>query len=235
MPNIYDINFELQAKNLEVPTRRLPKFLAFMGSLMRPNQWLRDLFFIDYVGGVKYTAYSNVTTYTYGDRITYVNRSNYEYIAATGSGNLPTDTTYWIKVQDVYLGLTERSKYSSMKIILERVLNTYFNITPVTAPLIYIQTNLTLANSFIVFPFNTATTAYVYKGFNNQTSFVFNFSYTSSPFCFTIKVPLALANALTTEAPDTVPNISASRASIIQNLVDKYNTASVGYNIETIP
>ncbi len=230
---LYDIDFNLQSENLEVPIRRLSKFKAFMQSLMKPLQWLRDLFFVDYVGGVKYSDYSNVTTYSYGDRITYVDRSNYEYIGATGSGNLPTDTTYWIKVQDIYLGLTERSKYSSMKIILERVLNTYFNITPTTAPLIYIQTNLTLANNFIVYPFNTATTAYVYKGFSNQTSFVFTFSYTSSPYCFTIKVPIALANALTTETLDSVPNISASRASIIQNLVDKYNTASVGYNIET--
>ena len=230
----YDIDFNLQANNLEVPIRRLDKFKAFMKSLVKPLQWLRDLFFTDYVGGVKYSAYSNVTTYSYGDRITYVDRSNYEYINATAtSGNLPTDTSYWIKIQDVYLGLTERSKYSSAKIILERVLNTYFNTTPTTAPLIYIQTNMVLANNFIVYPIASSSTSYVFSGFTNQKYYVFDFSYSNNPYCFTIFIPIALANALTSETPDVVPNISDNRASIIMNLVDKYNTASVGYNIET--
>jgi hypothetical protein len=232
--DIYDIDFNLQADNLNPPSKRLPKITAFLKALMKPLQWLRDSFFDDYVQGQQYSAWSSGTTYSFGDRVTYTDRGNYEYINETASsGNLPTDEDYWYKIQDVYLGLNERSKYNAQKIMLERVLNTYFNTSPTATPDIYIDNNDTFAQNFVTHPLGSGNTVNVYSGPSYQDSFVFSLSYVAQTNCFTVNVPIALSNALTSEAPDSVPNISDNRESIIKALIDKYNTASVGYNIVT--
>ena len=232
MPDIYDIDFNLQSDQLNNPPRRMPKIKAFLHSLMYPLQWIRDLFFNDYVNGMQYPAYSKIILYNIGNRITYGNRSNYECIQPALNIS-PLNTDYWIKIQDVYLGMYERSHYNAQKIMLERVLNTYFNTTPTTAPLIYITNWPSLASPWTAFPSGSGNTTNVYKGSANQTKYVFPAAYAATANCFTIYCPLALANALTGETPNVVPNISTNRANIIRSLVDKYNTASVGYNIVT--
>ncbi len=232
MPSIYDIDFILQADNINPPPKRLPKITAFIHSLMVPMQWLRDLFFIDYVGGVKYPPYSKIVLYNVGNRITYGNRSNYECIVQS-LNNSPLDTNYWIKVQDIYLGMAARSTYNSQKIILENVLNTYFNTTPTTVPLIYITNNAVKARSFIVFPAGIPTATVLPAGVK-QKQFVYPAGFSIGvQYNYTIYCPIALANLLTNETPDSAPAISANRAAIIRALVDQYNTTSLKYNIIT--
>jgi hypothetical protein len=50
---------------------------------------------------------------------------------------------------------------------------------------------------------------------------------------FTINVPIAVANALTTETANTVPNISQNRENIIRQIADLYNYAGITYDVIT--
>jgi hypothetical protein len=50
---------------------------------------------------------------------------------------------------------------------------------------------------------------------------------------FDIYVPIATANALTDEPPDTAPNISQNRENIIRQIADLYTYAGINYNIIT--
>lgn len=223
MPSIYDIDFNLQADNLNPPPKRVARITALLHSLMVPLQYLRDLLFIDYIGGVKYPPYSKFTLYNPGNRVT-DNRSNYENIVQSLNKS-PLDTNYWIKIQDVYLGLDQRKTYNSQKIILELVLNTYFNITPTTVPVIYITNNAVLAKNFLVFPAGFPS-AVVFPAGNAQRQYAFPAGYTTSTqYNYTIYIPAALYAAI-----NPTP---ATAEAIVRSLVDKYNTTSLYYNIVT--
>ena len=224
MSTIYDIDFQLMADNLNSPTKRKPKITAFLNCLVFPLQWLRDLFFNDYIGGMKYPAFSKITLYNPGDRVTYGDRANYQNIVQSLNIS-PYNTAYWIKIQDIYLGLDERKHYNAQKIMLERVLNTYFNITPLSSPTIYINNNPITAKSFIVFPAGVPS-AIVYPAGTLQPQYVYPAGYTlATQYNYTIYVPIALFTAI-----DPTPTTAES---IIRALVDKYNTSSLTYNIVT--
>jgi cellulase/cellobiase CelA1 len=65
------------------------------------------------------------------------------------------------------------------------------------------------------------------------TAFIQALDLTTASISFTINVPIAVANALTTETANTVPNISANRENIIRQIADLYNYAGITYDVIT--
>ena len=143
---IYDYNSNTVAEQLIPPTLRGSKFLAWLYVLVKPIQNLHDLIFSDYKTGNVYANYNNLSTYVFGNRVRYTDKSIYECIATTSLGNLPTNTAKWVKVNDLFIGTDERVKYSSQKLLYEKALNTFF----ITSG-IYIQNNfVSVGNVFVI-------------------------------------------------------------------------------------
>jgi len=231
MPNIYDITFQTQTRNLVPPLKRRPRRLAFLDVPGSNLQYRHDLFFTDYAGGSSapdYTGAGNIK----GDRVRYTDNSVYEAIQAvpvsTPPTGLPTDT-YWIKVLNIWIGLRERCQYNSQTIILEYALNKYFrttfNIRP-TLPDIWIE-NLSLNNVPSVYFFNNAETTPQYVFNNSETTpfYIWNISDYFPVNNFTVHVPVAVWTALAAT--------NENRDAIIQFQVDKYKYYPIRNNIET--
>lgn len=223
MASIYDINFNLQATNLLPPDKRKARFKAFLNALTICLQYLRDRFYNKYADGDNSAKWDSGTAYTIGQTVRYVDRSIYECIADTTAGILPTDTDYFIKVQDIYIGLRERLKYNSQKILFEYVLNKWFEVDPLPADQIYISNNSLDLNGFVIGEFED-TSSSIAQTENYQQGYLGN-SYSFGSYAFTIYVPLAVFNALAAT--------NTEREYIIRAQADKYVYSGFLYNVVT--
>jgi len=122
---IYDVNINDTAINLLPPDKRYKNTIAFIQSLLRPLQWLRDLFFGSYYGGSTALPYS-AGTYNYLQQVKYQKKIYASLI--DGNTDLPT-TTNWLLIQDNFIGLQERVLYNGSKLVLEYALNKEFDST----------------------------------------------------------------------------------------------------------
>lgn len=227
--SIYDQDYELIEEQLSPPDKRLPKWLAWLNSLMAPMQWVRDLFFESFVSGSPASLYSGATSYVLGDRVRFTDFSVYECILAT-TGNDPTDTTYWIKIQQVWMGSDERVMYTGQKLSLEYFLNRWFGTTfiqPVYNPPssnsdIYLEENQE-AFGFIQF----TTEDFCSQQFTEEPN-TLDFMYTTYAAYlndFTVNIPLAVYNALGPDDP--------TRTAAVRQQVSKYSIFPAVYNIVT--
>ncbi len=223
MPSIYDNNFNLQSENLSPPDKRKPRILALLRAFVKPLQWLRDLFYTEYADGFTGAKWSNLTVYTEGQRVRYIDRAVYECILTTTAGIVCTDESYWIKIQDLYIGVRERMKYNSNKMLFEYVLNKWFEVDPLPADQIYIQNNVLDLNGFLVGESEPFTSS-VAETEAFQLAYLGN-AYTYDLYAFTIYVPVAVWTALAATADD--------RDNIIRSEADKYVFAGISYNIVT--
>lgn len=121
----YECDFYLQAQRLTPIEKRLPVRLGMLESISEPIQWNRDNFFNSYIEGDSSADYSNVTAYLRYDRVNYQNRI-YEAIE-DNTGVLPTDSDYWVQVASDFRGARERIKYNCQTLMLEWVLNKWFD------------------------------------------------------------------------------------------------------------
>jgi hypothetical protein len=222
--SIYDINFNTQTDNLENPLRRKPKFAAWMHTLMKPLQWLHNLFYIEYVNGSYnlYNKYDSLTAYTVGDRVYGEDRGLYECIQL-GTGNPTTDTNYWVKILDNFIGLEERRKYTSQIITFEYMLNRWFFNNPAD-PQIYIRNNNIISNIFLMAPSDPYSSKMSVNDYFATTYMCVDPSYPST-YNFTIYVPAALFA--------TLGNNLNNRESAIRAYADKFVLAGIRYNIDT--
>lgn len=226
--SIYDIDFDLAADRLNVPNKRKTRMTAFLKVLMKPLNWLHSIFFNDYVNGQTYAGWSSVITYSFGTIRTY-NRANYYCIKGNLNKQPDINPDYWYKLQDVYIGLNERVAYSAQKMIFEYALNQYFNSSPTAMPNIYITNTANLPNDIFVynydFPYNDGGFySYAYS-VSNQTQFSYAYGYSIQEYSFEVFVPTAIFSAL-----DSNPTYAEN---ILRNYIDKYNTTSVKYKINT--
>lgn len=141
--DIYDYDIDIVNSQLTPPVLRQNKLLAWLRVLAVPIENLWHLIFNDYRLGNVYPDYDNSATYNFGDRVQYTDKCVYEagYIDANGdpqsfNGVLPTNTLFWVKVNEIFIGSDERVKYSAQKILFEYALNKFFITTG-----IYIQNN----------------------------------------------------------------------------------------------
>lgn len=218
---IYDVTFSTVWEKLYPPILRQVKTLAWGVVLMKPLQWLRDLFFNDYADGSSATYYDNSTAYIVDDKVYYDDRAVYICIQNT-TGNLPTDTTYWKKILDNHIGVRERVRYNSRKIVFEYALNRWFNVYA-PDPLIYITNNTIYVGAFVMGKTGTYSSVMARNSLF-QTNFLGN-SYTYNNIAFTINVPILVFNALASNNTD--------RENIIRNFADRYVLAGIEYDVQT--
>lgn len=222
MPDLYDITFDNQVKDILPPDKRTVNFVTLLQSAAKPLQYVRDLILGSYKTGATAPAYV-VGVYAKYDQVIY-NNSVYESLV-DGNNVAPTDLTKWRIIQQNFIGVDERILYNGTKLILEYALNKWFDTTFLQPPLvsdIYLTTNPTLLSVFRVgITEDESSSVGAYASSEN----VFN-DYSFAPnIGLTINIPVAVYTALGADA--------ATREAIVRNFVDKYITTGVFYEIDT--
>jgi hypothetical protein len=127
--SIFDLSLPILTERLTPPLKRQPKFLAWLRALTAPLQWVADNT-LDYYAEGDYSADWDVATqYTVYDRIKYTDGSIYEAIAVPPISTIPTNTAYWYKVNESWVGVNERVKYNSQGLLFEFAINKHFGST----------------------------------------------------------------------------------------------------------
>jgi hypothetical protein len=228
------INTDTFAVNFLPPKKRLAIYKAWTKTLVKPLQVLYNTMFGTFQYGNAAAIYSGATAYSVGNQVKYTDKSIYQcWVASTG--NLPTNTNYWFKIQDNFVGIEPRCKYNAQHILFEWALNEWFGTTFVNTPgasAIFIDAGAADLGAFYVGLTETESSFVVFDE-PEATAFVQALNLTTAGVSFTINVPLITANALTTETANTVPNISANRENIIRQIADLYNYAGITYNVIT--
>lgn len=221
--SIYDIDFNTQVDEITPPDKRKPRILSFLYALVYPIQIIRDLFYTEYADGFTGVKWDALSSFNPGDRVRYDDRSVYECIVFSGPGVLPTNTNFWVKIQEDYVGVRERQKYNSRKLLFEFILNKWFEVAIPPAPQIYIQNNNTYGTAFLL----GETGPYSSKMANNS-AYQVNYlgsAYTFNQNNFTIFVPAAVFAAI-----DANPVIAEG---IVRSVADKYVIAGMIYDVQT--
>ena len=265
----YSLNTDLFNQNFTPPTKRKVKTLAWGKMLLSGIQYVRDLFFNDYVDGnvdTKVVNWSAATTYaigrlvyyeptgfiyvsiaistgnlptnaTYftlksfsvGNRIRYANKAVYECILINPLGISPLSTLYWIKIQESFIGLNERTKTNSQILLFEYLLNKYFDTIynyPAGVNDIYIINNDTGENSFVFGIYESESSAIAVSD-TEQETFIAN-SLTIQPYNFSIKFPIAAYDAL---KPLEAGGSTTNKDNIVRFFADNYVCSGIIYNI----
>ena len=230
----YIINTDTFAVNFLPPKKRLPIYKAWVKTLLNPLQVLYNTMFGTYKDGNASADWNVLTAYVVGDQVKYIDKAIYQcWVASTG--NIPTDTAYWFKIQDKFVGIEPRIKYNAQHLLWEWSLNEWFGTTFVNTPGasdIFISAAGANQGAFYV-GISPTESSYVVYDDAEATAYIQALDLSSAGVSFTINVPIAVANALTTETPDTVPNISTNRENIIRQLADLYCYAGITYDVIT--
>jgi hypothetical protein len=228
------INTDTFAVNFLPPKKRLPIYKAWTKTLVKPLQVLYNTMFGTFKDGNAAALYSGATAYAVGNQVKYTDKAVYQcWVASTG--NLPTNTNFWFKIQDNFVGIEPRCKYNAQHILFEWALNEWFGTTFVNTPGasdIYIDAATADLGAFYAGLTETES-SYVVFDEPEAIGYVQALDLTTAGVSYTINVPIAVANALTTETANTVPNISANRENIIRQIADLYNYAGITYNVIT--
>jgi hypothetical protein len=222
--SIYDINFSLLGKNLLPPNKRYPIMEAWMTTLLKPLQYLRDSFLDDYAFGANYPYYKSGVLYQIGTKRLFSDNAVYECTSAHLSGPV-IDLTKWKKVQNFKAGVFERLNYCDKKIVLEAILNKWFDYYEVLGSPIYIDRQNTPPAGFFVSNREDLCSDVTNKS-NKQIYFVTDNDYSlDSSTSFIVYVPLAQFNSLGTTNPE--------REGIVRSVVDRFNSAGFIYEVTT--
>jgi hypothetical protein len=220
MFDIYIIQFSLLWEKLFPPHLRKTLHLVWGAVLVAPLQSLRDLIFNDYANGSYASKYDNATAYVVGDKV-YLNRVLYKCIDAT-TGNAPTNTTYWEVLLDNRIGVRERIKYNSRKVLFEYALNRWFEIG-LSYPQIYITNNNIYGTAFLLGATGEYSSSMANSSYYQQYYLGNTYDYNS--YAFTIYVPIAVFNALASNNTD--------RENIIRGFANRYVISGMNYNVIT--
>jgi hypothetical protein len=228
------INTDSFAVNFLPPKKRLPIYKAWVKTLVKPLQVLYNTMFGTFKDGNTAPLWVTATAYAVGDQVQYEDKSVYECWVAN-TGELPTNTDYWFKIQDKFVGIEPRCKYNAQHLLFEWALNEWFGTTFVNVPGasdIYIDITGANIGAFLV-GYTPTESSYVVYDEPEASGYIQAENLTTVAISFTIHVPLAVANALTNEPLNTVPNISTNRENIIRQIADLYTYAGINYNVIT--
>ena len=231
--SIYQIDADYVANQLTPPKLRKPKQLSWIKVILSPLQKFFDVSFLGYKNGDTSLDYNNVTTYNFGDRVIYTDKSIYEatYVDSDGvaqsfSGVIPTNTAFWTLINTVFIGSDERSKYNAQKLLFEYALNRFFRVAASPADQIYITNNF--IDSGQNFLMNTGSNDSSLMPLNSmyQIDYMGLFpTYQTNTNDYTIFVPIAVFTAL----GDTNDN----RENAVRNFADIYNLAGMRYDVQS--
>ena len=224
--SIYSYDNKIVAEQIAPPTLRQSKFLAWLYVITKPVQSLWDLAFNGYKDGSIFDYDLDNSgipigfVFIKGDVIKY-NKAIYVCIETfTYSGII--NLIKFNKLQDNFLGVEERIKYNSQKILFEYALNTWFN-----APNTIFITNNFLQYQNIFFMGEKSETSSLMP-INSIYSFDYMGNipiYITANYDYTINVPIAIFNALGTT--------TTNKENTIRQFADKYNLAGTTYNVIT--
>jgi hypothetical protein len=219
---IYDIDVDFVSANLIPPQLRKPKMLAWLQTLgveLRIVDLLFNMFRIS--SETSWNAFNGATTYNFNNRVLYTDNSIYMYINTTStSGNLPSDTNYWVLVQSNFIGVDKRIGANAQKIIFEFTLNRWFR-----TPGIYITNTTTFTTPFVMGTSGALSSSMPINS-TFQLQYLGNsYTYTSSLSDYTIFVPVAFFTTLGTS--------TVNRENAIRNFADLYNLAGMTYTVQT--
>lgn len=226
--SLYDVDFDQVSRELYPTHKRKDILLKVAYSLCKP---LNDsnLFFQYFREGAAFSAYSNVTTYTYGQYVQYQRRVYFRTEVTDGytAGITPKNTTYWTLILQSFIGSDERVKFGPSKLIYEYALNRVFETTfrqpSVGTSDIYITNLNTEDDSFYVGELDEDTST-VSQSDQEALFFVGENDPAGGESDYAINVPLAVFNALTSTNPE--------REAIIRSVANKYKL--VGYTFDIV-
>ena len=228
---ITDINFfTFWANNLPV-RRRTARRIARGFVYMRPLQWLRDMFFNEYVNRNQAGFYwGSIYPYFPGDIEVY--RGDYKTYQVKENmtppiGTLPTNTTYWYKVADYPVGFFYRQHATAEKLKLEWLLNKWFSAVYANPPLtsdIYITT-LSPDNEYFLAGYNEQQSSLAVFATGTAANFVGASNPNYDAANFEIHIPIAKYNA--------IASTNLQREKIFRRVVDERIIAGTQYTIIT--
>lgn len=220
---IYDVDFNKVGPRLLPPDKRFIVMKAWLSALLKPLQWVRDLWLGEYQTGSTAQEWLDTSTYAKYDRVIY---TIYVYESLVdGNTAAPTDATAWRIVQQTFIGLNERLSYNTAVLILTAALNKQYKTTfrqPNDQSDIYIIGYPKPPSVFIVGGSESNSSKVARK---TSSEFIVNAYSFSGYVNMSIYVPVATYNAL-----DPIP---ANCDKIIRAYVDKYIAAGITYNIIT--
>lgn len=230
--SIYSYDNKIVAEQIAPPTLRQPKFLAWLYVITKPVQSLWSLIFNGYKNGSTFDydlddPYTSIYIYfiVKGNIIKY-NKGIYlclETFPYTGT----IDLTKFDKLQDNFLGVEERIKYNSQKILFEYAMNKWFSVPNVNIPYpIFITNNFIQAETVFLMGGSSETSSLMPNSSVYSTNYMGNMpTYITNTFDYTINVPLDLFNILGTT--------TTNKENTIRQFADKYNLAGITYNVIT--
>ncbi|KAA2242813.1 hypothetical protein F0L74_09805 [Chitinophaga agrisoli] len=221
--SIYDVNYDQTGPQMLPPDKRYSRMVAWVKTLLKPLQWVRDLWMGSYRTGSTANPWVGSSTYAKYDRILYKQKV-YESLIG-GNTASPTDQTAWMVVQQNFIGVFERVLYTGNKLIFEYAINKYFGAVfrqPPNLSDIYISVNEKPFSVFVVGGIE-GNSSIVYS--NTSSEFVINAYDFNTFFNMTLMVPAVLYAALD-------PN-AANAEKIIRNYANQYIVAGIIYNVQT--
>jgi hypothetical protein len=225
--SIYDVDYEQTSREIFPTHKRKTKLLALANSITKPLVEL-NLFWKFFRDGGSFTAYDALTTYTFGQYVSYQRRVyiRNEVIDGYAAGVYPLNKKYWTNILKSSISANERAKFGPSKIVYEYALNKIFETTFRQPPLlsdIYI-TNLNVTdNAFYVGQLDTAT-AFVSQTDQSALFFVTQNDPVPNEADYAIHIPVSVWTALAAT--------NVERDAIVSSVANKYRL--VGYNFQII-
>lgn len=241
--SIYDYNIAVATRNILPPSKRKKINLALLGVPASVLQYQRDLLFDTYADGFGGDVWTSVPAFTKGNRVRYVDNGVYEALKSVPANTPPTAAnvyptgTYWLKIQDNWIGSRERTYYNGQLIVLELILNKYFNVGNFAFPWkgashanqLYITRAPSISNTmWMGQDSRQSNQSYMARESKNAKSFMPQVAGAANDSRFTIYVPSATYTAIGATIPSGSPDTAEV---LIRALADKYIRANRNYTV----
>ena len=229
-----DIDYSIQTNNLLPVNKRKTVYQTLMLIVTYPLQWLNTLWAEVYIRGMfgLSDVWVSSTTYNQGDRVVGLDNSVYESLNTNLNQDPTTTSGYWFKIEDNFIGVSERINYNAQILTFDYAINKWFGqqgasfAQPPSLSLIYITTNVVTPNVFVVAD-NEALSSetYYFALFNYQ--YVID-SYLFSQTDYTIWVKSTVYANIQAYAA----TIGSNADLLIRAFANNYNLAGTIYDIQ---
>lgn len=221
---LFELDTDYIGEQLMPPKLRKDKHLSWLKVILKPLSNLFNIDFKDYTLGVSYDLWDSGDTYSFGNRVIWTDKRVYESLADSNFNNLPSDTTKWLLCQNIFIGVDERVKYNSQKLLFEFALNRFFMVDPLPADQIFIDNNFVDVGSVFLMGTTGQSSSLMPLNSVNQIHYMGLVpAYQTVTNDYTINVPIAVFNSLGSN--------DANRETAIRNFADLYNLAGMQYNV----
>lgn len=229
---IFDYDNTIVGEQLTPPILRNNKFLAWLNVITKPIGDLWKLVFSYYKDKNSiYSDYDNLTTYNFGDLVKWTDNSIYQAtytntigVAESFNGTSPSNTLFWTKILDNYIGVDERIKYNSQIILMEYYLNKWYNVDSLSDQ-IYIENNTNISSVFVMGESSIYSSSMPISSTYSLTYMGLSPSFPDTTYDYIVWI-----HALTWA--DMGDNDS-NRENNLRGFLNKYNLSGITYKIDT--